>query len=100
MIKRMITASAFCTLGVPLERSFERTLVTELRKAGLLEPFQPPPRVFVTPSLVPRNYGMIYRYSNFDADWPLFLRRPWDYLHAVLGIPPRSGQRLAVATGL
>ncbi len=31
---------------------------------------------------------MIYRYSNFDAYWPLLLRRPWDYLHAVLGIPP------------
>jgi Flp pilus assembly protein TadD len=88
MIKRLISAAACYTLGVPLEHSFEQTFVTALRSAGLLEPFQPPPRVFVTPSLVPRNYGMIYRYSNFDADWPPFLQRPWDYLHAVLGIPP------------
>ena len=31
---------------------------------------------------------MIYGYSAFDADCSLFLRRPWDYLHAVLGITP------------
>jgi hypothetical protein len=31
---------------------------------------------------------MIYHYGNFDAACSLFVRRPWDYLHAVLGIPP------------
>ena len=31
---------------------------------------------------------MIYRYSHFDAGCSLFVRRPWDYLHAMPGISP------------
>jgi len=37
---------------------------------------------------VPANYAMVDRYSSFDAECSLFLRRPWDYLHAMLGIRP------------
>jgi hypothetical protein len=62
--------------------------VAQLREAGLLEPSRPPPRVCVPTGLVPVNYAMVYRYSNFDAYCSLFLRRPWEYLHAVLGIKP------------
>ena len=87
-IKRVYTDAAIMILQAPPEHLFERTLVAGLRKAGLMEPSRPPPRVCVSPALVPVNYGMIYRYSNFDADCSLFLRRPWDYLHTVLGIPP------------
>jgi hypothetical protein len=54
----------------------------------LIKPFLPPPRVCVPPSFVPVNYGMIYHYGHFDAGGSLFLRRPWDYLHVMLGIPP------------
>jgi tetratricopeptide (TPR) repeat protein len=87
-IKRVYTDAANMILKAPPEHLFEPTLVAGLRKAGLMEPSRPPPRVCVSPSLVPVDYGMIYRYSNFDADCSLFLRRPWDYLHTVLGIPP------------
>jgi hypothetical protein len=88
MIKKVYTYAAIMILQAPAERSFERTLVERLRREGWMTPFQPPPRVCVPPSLIPANYGMIYRYSNFDADCSLFVRRPWDYLHAVLGIAP------------
>jgi hypothetical protein len=67
---------------------FQETLVTRLRELRWMEPSQPPPRVCVPWSLVPANYAMLYRYSSFDGDWPLFLRRPWDYLHGMLGIRP------------
>jgi hypothetical protein len=87
-IKRFMISSARLALETPLQLSFVRTLPAELRKAGLMEPLQPAPRVCVTPSLVPVNYGMIYHYSSFDAACSLFLRRPWDYLHTVLGIAP------------
>ncbi len=80
VIKRISAYPAFSNM--------DRTLAVQLREAGLMEPSQPPPRVCVPWSLVPANYGMIYRYSNFDANWSLFLRRPWEYLHAELGIQP------------
>ena len=73
---------------VPPNHPFQRTLVAHLRAAGLMEPSQPPPRVCVPWALVPANYAMVYRYSSFDADCSLFLRRPWDYLHGRLGIQP------------
>jgi hypothetical protein len=89
MIKQVYTYAANLILRVPIERSFERTLAERLRREGWLTPFQPPPRVCVPPSLIPANNGMIYRYSSFDAVCVPFVRRPWDYLHAVLGITPR-----------
>jgi hypothetical protein len=88
MVKGVITYVCSYTAGTPLEHSFEQTLVAELRKADLIKPLLPPPRVCVPPTLVPVNYGMIYHYGNLDAACSLFVRRPWDYLHAVLGIPP------------
>jgi len=90
MIKRVYTYAADMILQVPVERSFERTLAERLGREGWMTPFQPPPRVCVPPSLIPANAGMIYRYSNFDAVCVPFLRRPWDYLHAVLGIKPAT----------
>ena len=88
MIKKVYTYGANMILQVPTERSFEQTLAERLRREGWLKPFEPPPRVCVTPSLIPPNLGMIYRYSTFDADCVPFVRRAWDYLHAVLGISP------------
>jgi hypothetical protein len=67
---------------------FQQTLVAQLRERGLMQPFGPPPRVCVPWSLAPANSAMIYRYSTFDAYTSLFLRRPWDYLHGILGIRP------------
>jgi hypothetical protein len=88
MIKRVYSYAAIMILHAPAERSFEQTLAHRLREAGGTTPGQPPLRVCAPPSLVPANYGMIHHYANFDANCSLFLRRPWDYLHAVLGISP------------
>ena len=88
MIKQVYTYAAVMILQGAPEHSFEHTLVAELHKAGLVKPFQPPPRVSVSPSFVPVNYGMIYHYSAFDANGSLFLRRPWDYLHAMARVTP------------
>ena len=92
MIKRIMNYGCMDVVETPLERSFEHTFVTELEKAGLTTRFLPPPRCCVPRSLVPSNYGMIYRYSNFDAACSLFLRRPWDYMHAMLGLEPNLGK--------
>ena len=46
-----------------------------------------PPRVLIDSHAVPENYGMIHGYSSPDAYTSLFLKRPWDYLHALAGIP-------------
>jgi hypothetical protein len=67
---------------------FRAVLAARLREAGLLKPGQPPPRVCVPWALAPPNYAMVHGYSSFDASCSLFLRRPWDYLHGMLGIQP------------
>jgi hypothetical protein len=85
-IKRTHTYSAI--LGASPDHPFQYTLVAKLRGWGLLQPFRPPPRVCIPTLAVPANYAMLYRYSNFDAYCSLFLRRPWDYLHAMPGIQP------------
>ena len=76
MIKQVYTYAAVMILQAPAEHSFERTLAEKLRQGGWTTPFQPLPRVCVPPSLIPANYGMIYRYSSFDAVCSLFVRRP------------------------
>jgi hypothetical protein len=76
------------TFKVPPDHPFQRVLAARLREAGLMESTQPPPRVCVPWALVPANYAMVYRYSTFDAACSLFLRRPWEYLHAVAGTQP------------
>ena len=40
---------------------------------------------------------MTCRYSTFDAYTSLFLRRPWDYLHGILGIQPPALKNTSVA---
>jgi hypothetical protein len=76
IIKRAITYSCCLDLQTPLEDSFEQALVTELRKADLIKPSRPPPRVSVRPYFVPAGYGMIYHYSNFEAGCPLSFATP------------------------
>ena len=92
MVAGVITRSCCIAVRTPLERSFEQAFVTQLRKADLIKRFLPPPRVSVRPSFVPAGYGMIHHYSHFDAGCALSLRRPWDYLHAVLGLVPNPGK--------
>jgi hypothetical protein len=88
MVKGCIPPTCSLAMGVPLEHSFELSLAEALRKEDLIKPSLPPPRVCVPPSVVPANAGMIHHYASFDANCSLFLRRPWDYLHAMLGITP------------
>jgi len=86
VIKRTYTYSTI--YPGPPDHPFQKTLVAQLRGWGLMRPFRPPPRVCVPWWFVPANYAMVDRYSSFDAECSLFLRRPWDYLHAMLGIRP------------
>jgi hypothetical protein len=58
----------------------------------------PPPRVAVPASVVPVNYGMIHRYSHFDAYTSLFLKRPWEYLHQSLDLPFPTEKNTSVST--
>lgn len=92
IIKRVTTRGCCLAVGTPFEDSFEQTLVREMRKADLIKPLLPPPRVSVPPLVVPASHGMIHHYSHFDAGCALSLRRPWDYLHAVLGLTPNPGK--------
>jgi hypothetical protein len=47
----------------------------------------PPPRANIDSMLFLRNSGMLIGVADVTADTPLFLRRPWNYLHAVSGVP-------------
>jgi Bacterial membrane protein YfhO len=95
VIKRTYSYSAVCRVSP--KHPFQKTLVAQLRGWGLMQPFQQPPRICVAQWVVPANYAMVYRYSTFDAYTSLFLRRPWDYLHAMLGIRPPELQNNQVA---
>ena len=86
--RKVILYACNVAVGVPCEHSYEKTILTELRNAGLMRPSLPPPRVCMPPPLAPAANGMIYHYSHFDAGCALSLRRPWDYLHAVLRLTP------------
>ncbi len=66
----------------------QEMIAKELRKEGLVQPFQPPPRVSVPGKRSTSNNAMIRHYGNFDAYTSLFLKRPWAYLHAMLGLEP------------
>lgn len=48
-------------------------------------PEMPPPRACLPPIVAPRNLGMMLGYANFDAYTSLFLKRPWEALHAAVG---------------
>ena len=95
LFKRVYTY--YIVYGEQPDHPFQKTLVAQLRERDLMQPFQPPPRVCVPPALVPANYAMLYRYSNFDAACSLFLGRPWDYLHAMLRIQPPEVQNTSIA---
>ncbi len=47
-----------------------------------------PPRVMVLNDLVPPNLGMQSGWTHVDSYTALFLRRPWNYLHAAFGVAP------------
>jgi len=62
--------------------------VRELKESLRLPEGAPPPRANISPELFLRNSGMLFGVADVTADSPLFLRRPWNYLHAVAGIAP------------
>jgi hypothetical protein len=83
--KRFVAPTCSSELSVPCEHSAEHRLQQALR---LVPTSTLPPRVCVSPSVIPADNGMIYHYASFDAAGSLFLRRPWDYLHGMLGLTP------------
>jgi Bacterial membrane protein YfhO len=87
--RQIQTAYSFVNIThLPPDYAFQPVLIEQLQAAGLMEKSQPPPRVCVPTVYVPANNAMMYRYSSFDAYFSLFLRRPWDYLHLMLGLTP------------
>lgn len=71
----------------PLENPNVRA-VKQLRESMNLRDGAPPPRANISPELFLRNSGMLFDVADVTADSPLFLRRPWKYMHAVAGITP------------
>jgi hypothetical protein len=65
-------------------------LAEHLEKHHPLETRKAPPRVVINSHAVPESYGMIHGYSSPDAYTSLFLKRPWDYLHGMVGIASPS----------
>ncbi|MGB0580907.1 MAG: hypothetical protein ACPGVU_14490 [Limisphaerales bacterium] len=47
----------------------------------------PPPRANIDPELFQRNSGMMIGVADVTADAPLFLGRPWRFIHAITGLP-------------
>jgi len=76
--------------GIDPAHPGQHLLVEHLEKHFPARPGQPPPRVLINSHAVPENYGMIHGYSSPDAYTSLFLKRPWDYLHAMAGIASPS----------
>jgi hypothetical protein len=72
-------------------------LVEGLQAAGLLHPNAPPPKVCVPRQFLPANLGMIHHFANVDAYTSLFLRGPWDYLHAALRVQPDQFKNTSLA---
>jgi hypothetical protein len=66
----------------------QEMIAADLRKADLLQPSRPPPRVSIPGTRSTANNAMIRHYGNFDAYTSLFLKRPWNYLHVILGLEP------------
>ena len=76
--------------GIDPSHPGQHLLAEHLEEHFLMKPGQPPPRVLINSHAVPESYGMIYGYSSPDAYTSLFLKRPWDYLHAMAGISSPS----------
>jgi hypothetical protein len=79
--------------AVAADSPLQMTIANRLGEAGLRQPSQPPPRISIPPTIslalqnTPNN-AMLCHYSTFDAYTSLFLRRPWIYLHSILGLEP------------
>ena len=95
-MKRAYLSEAIIAQTAP-DHPYEATLATALRRAGLLQADLPPPRVCVPPPRLPPNAGMIHGFASFDAYTSLFLQRPWEYLHAALGLTPGAFKNTSVS---
>lgn len=76
--------------GIDPTHPGQHLLVDYLEKNHPRKPGDPPPRVVINSHAVPESYGMIHDYSSPDAYTSLFLKRPWDYLHGMVGITSPS----------
>lgn len=76
--------------GIDPAHPGQALLVEHLRQHHPTAPDKAPARVLLNSHAVPESYGMIHDYSSPDAYTSLFLKRPWDYLHAMLGITSPS----------
>jgi hypothetical protein len=79
--------SAEAVMRGAVDYSLQSKLTTALRERGLLEPGTPPPRVSVPRKLIPPNQAMVNHYAHFDGYTSLFLRRPWQFVHGMAGLP-------------
>ena len=86
----LISTNSFYRRGYSMEGrygmspTFEAT--GQIRQLLATRPSElPPARACLPPIMVPRNFGMMLGYANFDAYTSLFLKRPWDALHAAVG---------------
>ena len=87
-------------LGVPTDYFQHARVVNVLVNAGLLRPNQPPPRLCLPNNMVHFNYGMIHGFSHCDAYTSLFLKRPWDYMHAITGVAAPALNNTSLAPGV
>jgi hypothetical protein len=97
-LKLKVQYSLYAVLQRSSEFPYQSAVVKALNRAHLMDVSLPPPRVAVPASVVPVNYGMIHRYSHFDAYTSLFLKQPWEYLHQSLDLPSPTEKNTSVST--
>jgi len=61
--------------------------VARMKEMMALPEHAPPPRANIDPEMFQRNSGMMIGVADVTADAPLFLGRPWRFLHAITGLP-------------
>jgi hypothetical protein len=97
-LRLKVQYSLYAVLKRSSEFPYQSAVVNALTQARLMDVSLPPPRVAVPASVVPVNYGMIHRYSHFDAYTSLFLKRPWEYLHQSLDLASPTEKNTSVST--
>ncbi len=73
-------------VGIPTR---EKAAISERFRATLATAANGvPPRIMVLADMVPPNWGMRDGWAHIDSYTALFLKRPWNYLHAGFGVAP------------
>jgi hypothetical protein len=73
-------------MGSPPDFPFTRKLA-ELRSNLGIQAGQAPPRANLPDDLAPPNAGIRHRVAMLNSDAPLYLERPWRFLHVATGTP-------------